>query len=343
MGISTTLIEFILGFAVLILLHELGHFLAARLFKIEVEEFGIGFPPRMVKLFEHGGTEFTLNWIPLGGFVRPKGENDPSVPGGLAAANPWARLVVLFAGPLMNILVGIILAIYLFYRIGDPITSQVIIRQVDPGSPAAEAGLMPDDQIIAVNGEDIGSSEELIEFIGMSLGKETNISYLRGEEEGTVTLIPRENPPANQGAIGIHMTNPTRPVSLGTAAVRGTSVVFENVRGILTLPFRLLSGNAQPGEGRLVGYKGMFDIYNNIQAPSYFFMAISISLGVLNLFPIPALDGGRILLTLPEILLRRRIPPQYENMIHLVGFTLLLLLIIYINIQDFLNPIQLTP
>ena len=90
-----------------------------------------------------------------------------------------------------------------------------------------------------------------------------------------------------------------------------------------------------------MGYKGMFDIYRSLQSPLWFFMAISISLGIINLFPIPALDGGRIMLTLPEILIHRRIPAQYENMIHMVGFALLIMLLIYINLQDFLNPIQL--
>src|SRR4030065_2480745 len=93
---------FIVGLAALILIHEFGHFIAARLLKVEVEEFGIGFPPRLVKLFEHKGTIFSLNWIPLGGFVRPKGADDPSIPGGLAAASPCVRLGVLFAGSVLN-------------------------------------------------------------------------------------------------------------------------------------------------------------------------------------------------------------------------------------------------
>src|SRR5512135_3720966 len=99
----TQLFQFIVGLFALILLHEFGNFIVARLLKVEIEEFGIGFPPRMAKLFEAGGTQFTINWIPLGGFVRPKGENDPSVPGGLAAASPWVRLGVLLAGPVMNL------------------------------------------------------------------------------------------------------------------------------------------------------------------------------------------------------------------------------------------------
>ena len=93
------LVQFIAGLAALIILHELGHFVVARLLKIPVEEFGTGFPPRLAKLFTAWGTDFTLNWIPLGGFVRPKGENDPNIPGGLAAASPWVRVAVWFAGP----------------------------------------------------------------------------------------------------------------------------------------------------------------------------------------------------------------------------------------------------
>jgi len=338
---SSQLFQFILGLAALIILHEIGHFLVARLLKVEVEEFGIGFPPRMVKLFEAGGTEFTLNWIPLGGFVRPKGENDPSVPGGLAAASPWVRLAVLFAGPVMNILVGVILGVMLFYSLGDPIENKVTVQNVAPGSPAEQAGLQPNDLIVAINGQAIDSFEKLQSLIESNLGQPVEMTFQRGDQTLTSSMTPRVDPPPNEGSIGIQMTHPTRPTTLGTAVERGWTVAYENARGILLLPIRLLNGQASPEEGRLVGYKGMFEIYTQIQSPLWFFMAISISLGVINLFPIPALDGGRILLTLPEILLRRRIPAQYENMIHLVGFTLLLILIIYINVQDFLNPIQI--
>jgi regulator of sigma E protease len=139
------LLEFIVGIAIVIVLHELGHFLVARLLKVEVEEFGIGFPPRLVKLFEAGGTVFSLNWIPLGGFVRPKGENDPSVPGGLAAASPWVRLAVLFAGPVTNLLLGFALAIILMYNLGEPLPNQVLIQEVMPQSPAEQAGLLAGD------------------------------------------------------------------------------------------------------------------------------------------------------------------------------------------------------
>ncbi len=339
--LALNLFEFILGIAVLILLHEFGHFLVARLFNIEVEEFGIGFPPRMVKLFEHKGTEFTLNWIPLGGFVRPKGENDPDVPGGLAAASPWARLAVLAAGPLMNLLIGFLLAILFFFSIGEPILDQVIIRQVAPDSPASTAQLQEGDLILAIEGIEINGSQDVIDLISERLDQPVEITLQRGEQVLTTSMVPRSDPPEGQGAIGIVMGNPSRPVDAPTAVSRGAQLFSANVRGIVTLPGRLLSGDASPEEGRLVGYKGMFDIYQELDTPLYFFMAISISLGLLNLFPIPALDGGRILFILPEILLRKRIPQRYENAFTLVGFTLMILLLIYVNLQDFINPINL--
>lgn len=335
------LIQFIAGLAALIILHEIGHFVAARLLNIPVDEFGIGFPPRIVKLFEAGGTEYTLNWIPLGGFVRPRGENDPNVPGGMASASPWVRLGILFAGPGMNILIGIILAIFLFYSMGDPILSQVRVDSVAVDSPAAQAGLKPGDMILQVNGQNVDSSEKLQSLIQASLDQPTSIVYQRNGQTQTVTLTPRSVHPTTQGPVGVSLGHPTQPINFFTAIGRGSQAAYDYALGILKLPLRMIQGQTSPAEGRPIGFKGMFDIYTQIQSPLFFFMAISMSLGIFNLFPIPALDGGRILLTLPEIFLRRRIPPQYENMIHLVGFTLLLILIIYINVQDFINPVVL--
>jgi regulator of sigma E protease len=332
------LLTFIGGIAILIIIHELGHFFAARALKVEVEEFGIGFPPRLAKLFEFKGTKFTLNWIPLGGFVRPKGENDPTVPGGLAAASPWVRLGVLFAGPMANILVGIILSVIIIYNLGEP--DRVKIAQVSPNSPAAQAGLITGDVILAVNGQDVRSSDELYNIIYDNLGKETQIAYLRNGQTTTVILIPRDPPPAD-GAIGITMETIVKPTSWGKAFPRGMTTAYEYTRSVLSLPMRIAQGEVSPEESRPLGYKGMFDVYQQIPNPLWFFMIISMSLGIFNLLPIPALDGGRILLTLPEILIKRRIPPRYENMIHLVGFAMLLILLIYINLQDFINPVQI--
>jgi regulator of sigma E protease len=335
------LLTFILGIAALIIIHELGHFLAARLFGVEVEEFGIGFPPRAVKLFEHKGTIFSLNWIPLGGFVRPKGENDPEVPGGLAAASPWVRLGVLFAGPLMNLFTGVLLGAILIYSLGEPIEDKVQISFVADGSPAMSAGLQPGDLVLKVEDIPVTGVTQMQQEVAKHLGQEIALVVQRGQEQLTLHLTPRQNPPAGQGAMGVGLQNPTRPISFLTAIPRGAQAAFENARAVATLPVRMLSGQASPEEGRVVGYKGMYDIYTQIPSRLLFFMAISISLGVMNLLPIPALDGGRIVMILPEILFRKRVPAKYENYIHLVGFALLILLLIYVNVQDFINPIQL--
>ncbi|MBN1148710.1 MAG: site-2 protease family protein [Anaerolineales bacterium] len=334
------LFKFIFGLAALIFIHELGHFIAARLMNIEVEEFGIGFPPRLVKLFEYKGTEYTLNWIPLGGFVRPKGENDPSIEGGLAAANPWARLVVLFAGPFMNLVAAVLLAVVFIFHEGE---QTPLIDYVEPGSPAAEIGLLKGDLFLEVDGQPIYSVTKLQNVVGDNLGQPIDVIVKRGEEIIIVNLTPRPNPPPEQGAMGVGLDVVVTKVPLNTAISHGALITYDSAVNIARLPVRLLRGQAKPEETRLVGYKGMYDIYERVQrdqSPLWFFSIISLSLGIMNLLPIPALDGGRIFLTLPEILIRRRIPPQYETAIHMVGFAVLLLLLFYINLQDFINPLE---
>jgi regulator of sigma E protease len=354
---STTLLieifQFVGALAALIIIHELGHFLVARWLGIEVEEFGLGFPPRLVTLFKSRETLFTLNAIPLGGFVRPKGENDPNVPGGLAAASPWVRLAVTAAGPFSNLLLGAILSAIIISNIGVPIESKVQIMEVVPGSPADTAGLTSGDLILRVNEKEVTSMETLSDEIRANLDKPTQITYQRGDQVEVTTLTPRSNPPEGQGAIGIVMTNPSQPVNLISAIPLGVQQVFSHIRELLGFAGGLISGQTPAEEGRLVGFKGMFDMFQVIRRseplqpyPAWlpvvgFFTTITISLGLLNLLPIPALDGGRILFILPEIVLRRRIPPQYENVINLVSFALLLVLLLYINLQDFINPISI--
>lgn len=334
------LLQFVAGIAILIVIHELGHFFAARLLNVDVEEFGLGFPPRLATLFHAAGTRFSLNWIPFGGFVRIKGENDPEVPGGMAAASPWVRLAILFAGPFMNIALAVIIAIILAYNAGEPVLDKVQIQGVVEGSPAQLAGLEVSDYILRVNDVEITSADQLHNVIYANLGQSTSIVYQREDQIAEVTLIPRD-PPPEEGAIGILMGYPTQPTTWGKAIPNGISFTYQYSQNVLTMPVRMLQGEASPEEGRLIGFKGMFDIFRWLESPLMIFMLISLSLGIFNLLPFPALDGGRILFTLPEIILRRRVPPQYENMIHLIGFTMLIIVLIYVNVQDFINPIQL--
>jgi regulator of sigma E protease len=353
MDFMITLLQFFGALCALIIIHELGHYLAARAFKVEIDEFGIFFPPRLLTLFTFGGTKFTLNAIPLGGFVRPKGDNDPEVEGGLAAASPWKRLVILAAGPAANILVAVILYATIFSRIGSPDFSQVQIADVAENSPAMQAGLLPGDIVREVGGRQIDSPEAIQSAIQANLDQETRLVYIRNEAVYETTLTPRSSPPEGQGAIGIIMGHPTQNVGWLEALPYGFQGTARHIEALVMLPVSLARGELSAEEGRLVGFKGMLDIYQEVREGELhpgvptdvsimaFFTNITISLGILNLFPFPALDGGRILFTLPEIVLRRRIPPQYENVINLVGFAILILLLIYINLQDFLVPVTL--
>ncbi len=355
-----TIIEFVIALGVMIVLHEMGHLLVAKLMRIDVEEFGIGFPPRIARLFTWGGTEFTLNWIPLGGFVRPKGENDPNVPGGLAAANPWKRLAVLLGGSTVNIITGILLFSLLFTALGAPDTSKVQIMSVVEDTPAAQAGLKAGDQVTAVNGVPVNSVEDLSAAIKSQVGNEVTLTVLRGGQTLELRATPRVNPPEGQGALGISLGNPTVPVPWVQTLPAALQVTWAQVDALISLPGQLIRGQVSSDEARPVGPVGMFNIYeqnreldleNAAQTPGSpialvlnrlaLLATISVALGITNLLPIPALDGGRILFILPEILFRRRIPPQYENLVHLVGFALLILLMILITRQDIINPIVL--
>jgi regulator of sigma E protease len=353
-----TLLQFIIVFGFMLFFHEGGHFLFARLFGIEVEEFGFGFPPRLVRLFTWKGTEFTLNWIPFGAFVRPKGENDPEVPGGLAAANPWKRLGVLFGGPVMNIVIGILVFSLVFMQVGAPNTSKVAIVGVSENSPAASAGLQSGDLITRIGTTDITQGmEELSAIVKANLGNEIELTYQRDGESATVKITPRVNPPAGEGALGITMSNPYEPITWLQALPTAGKAAYQQTVQLVTLPFQLARGSVSPDETRMVGPKGMFDIYQQAhqldkEAPSqpnklpavnvlWLIGTLSVALGLTNLLPIPALDGGRILFVLPELIFHKKVPQQYENLIHFIGFALLLLLMAYITLQDFINPIVL--
>ena len=262
------------------------------------------------------------------------------------------RIAVLLAGPLANLLTAVILYAFIFNQAGVPDPTRIEIVGVDDNSPAAAVGLQAKDIILSINEVEINSAEILQKSISENLGQEISLLYLRGDNTGEVSLVPRENPPPGEGAIGIFYNSPTIPISLVESIPMGAQAVYFQIREIVLLPGRLIEGSIAPEQARLVGYKGMYDLYTSVrevEAESEtpvgintlaFFSWISVSLGLLNLFPIPAVDGGRILFTLPEILFRRRIPTNYENAINLVSFMVLILLMVYINIQDFVNPAE---
>lgn len=362
-----TLILFILVFSGMIILHELGHFAAAKFFKIPVEEFGLGLPPRVFTLFRWQGTDFTLNLLPLGGFVRPRGENDPDTPDGLAAANPWKRLVVLVAGPLMNLLTAVIVFSILVAQVGIAIPGQVLIGDVLADSPAALSGIQAGDLLVKVAGEEISTSQQAVELIRSYRDIPVEIVLLRDGQQITVTPTPLSSRTPEEGALGISLGAATRPASLPEAIGSGVVITAGQAVTILYIPVGLIQGMIAPEEARLVGLRGMYDFFGAAverdsetreqaaaaeaagqaaEQPSNWVLSLigmlSVSLGVFNLLPIPALDGGRILFTLPEILFKRRIPARLENVINGVAFMVLIGLMLLINVMDFINPVNVS-
>jgi regulator of sigma E protease len=352
-----SIIEFVLALGFLAFLHELGHFLTSRMFKIEVEEFGFGFPPRLKKLFTWGGTEITLNWIPFGAFVRPKGENDPDVPGGLGAASAWKRLIVMLGGPVVNLLTGILLFVIVFTQSGAPDATRVLINGVSADSPAALVGFQVGDQVLKVNDQAIASTDTVSSLIKASAGQETTITISRGGQVSELTVVPRVNPPQGQGALGVTLGNPLVPITIAQAFPMSLQVTGQYINTLLSLPGRLIQGTITPDQSRIVGPVGMFDIFNaertrDLQTTTtpaagpavnvlYFLAIISVALGFTNLLPLPALDGGRILFLIPELLFRKRVPPRFENMVHAIGMLALIMLLVLVTAQDIINPITL--
>jgi len=374
-----SLFIFILAFGSMVIIHEFGHFIVARWCGIEVEEFGIGLPtPGAITLFKWMGTRFTLNWLPLGGFVRPKGENDPNVVGGLAAANPWKRLAVLFAGPTMNLITAVVLFSVIIAISGGIITytpensadSKVLITNVMPDSPAKEAGMQTGDILVSGAGQPIKNSDDIRNIVVDHVDKPVSFIVERQGKQVELLITPKFNQAESRPLIGIEYCSGCAFVpitSFGANLQTSLRYTGNQIYALVTLPVKLIRGTIAPDQGRMVGLKGIYDIMkqsvaNDVQASQsssssspttsassspynkpvqtlFLIAALSISLGIFNLFPFPALDGGRIIFVLPELIFRRRVPAQFENIVHGVGMSVLLLLMIYINVMDFINPV----
>ena len=357
MNTFISIAEFVLALGTIILLHEFGHFIVGRLNKIEVEEFGIGFPPRALKLFTWKGTLFTLNWIPFGGFCKFKGEDDPQAAGSLSGANKWARLATLLGGPGMNLLLASLLFAIVISQIGMPQYNVAQFMEIVPGSPAAIAGFSSGDTLLEINGQKIISVEQVISTTQQNLGKEMNLIISRGGKELSISVTPRLNPPAGQGAMGVVLGNPILPINIFQALPSGVQTTIQMGKQLLMLPAMFIQGQVDSSQMRLVSPKGIYDMYAQVRTESEqatnfdpravflnmvsFFGVISAALGFSNLLPIPAVDGGRIFFMIPELLFNKRVPAKFENAVNTIGFTVILAIMALAFIQDIINPVVL--
>ncbi|HCS40330.1 MAG TPA: hypothetical protein DIW44_12200 [Anaerolineaceae bacterium] len=352
-----SILEFILAFGALVFVHELGHFIAARSNKIEVEEFGFGYPPKIFRLFRAGGTDFTINWIPFGGFCRMKGEaGDTMEVGSFAAANPWRRLATLLGGPITNLLIGMLLIAFLFARVGAPDLTKVEIIDIAPNSPASSE-LLVGDIISQLDGQPVDSIDKLTQLVKPNLGSEVTLTILRDGKPLEIKITPRVKSPEGEGAMGVAISNPVNKITYLQAIPMAFISTMDQGYQMMMLPVRLISGQIAASDARMVSVKGIYDIFSQVQTidkeeaaidPSVkgltvlnFLAMISIALGFTNLLPIPALDGGHILFLIPEILFKKRVKPELEGRVHFIGYVILMGLMVVMVINDIINPIIL--
>jgi regulator of sigma E protease len=350
MEIFGNLLDWVLAFflfSLLLFIHESGHFVMSRLAGVKVEEFGFGFPPRLLKLFTWKGTDFTLNAIPFGAFVRPAGEDDPTVEGGLAAASKRARAAVLLGGVIFNIAAAL-LAFTVTYKLAFP--EAVKIVSVVAASPAVQAGLLPGDEVVAIDDQPIRTVQALTQYVYDHLGMEINFHFRRGDVLQEVRLAPRTTWPEGQGPCGIELTSVfSDRHNWLEAAQEGLRFAWEQVKTIAQLPGMILRGGANTAALRPVGPVGILDVTEQIVGAARennrwivildWMGSVNLALGIGNLLPIPALDGGRLLFVLIEAVRGRRVKPERERMVHATALLLLLGLMLVITYLDFFAPI----
>jgi regulator of sigma E protease len=350
MDLFVTIITFFIMLIVLVVAHEFGHFMTAKSRGVQVLEFGIGFPPRIWGI-RRGETLYSINALPLGGFVKLAGEEDPKVPRSLASKGYGTRILVLSAGSLMNILLPVILFTIAFMIPHNTYVSPSVIESVSVNSPAALAGVQPGDILLEINGIKINNPTDVQRYIQLGLGKQVSIKLQHPDSSiHTVSVEPRWKPPQGQGATGIKLFQwPLPPKTLkeskpiweavpsGLNECGQTLVLFKNeiVRWII--------GAASP---QVTGPVGMAEMTGEVVkegiSPLVQFAAfISINLGIVNILPLPALDGGRIAFVLLEMLRRgRRVSAKTEGIIHSIGFILLIGLILLVTFGDISNIIK---
>lgn len=354
--------------SLLILVHEIGHLLAAKKFGVKVEEFGIGLPPKMLSLGKRGGIDFTLNWLPLGGFVKLLGENGELnlkeqatslwKKESFSEKPSWQRAVILLSGILMNFLIGVLLFSVVYSVSGVPKYEgeEVVVTQVAPGSPADEAGVKEGDVVIALEGVEVQKSEVFVKLINEKKGQMVSLSLAEMLADGSlgttrreVEVTPRINPPVGEGALGVGViTIPNtyfekKPWYLAPfyGLVEGVKEAGlwsrEILRGLVTLGKNLVQGKVPEGISGPVGIWKMGEKIQKeqgIMASLRFGAILAINLAIFNLLPLPALDGGRLVFLGVEKIWGKKWVRKYEKYVHFAGLILLVLLLVMVTWND---------
>lgn len=359
---------FLLMLGILVVVHELGHFLTAIWMGIKVEEFGLGYPPRALTLFERKGVKYTLNWLPLGGFVRfasnGAGQDNLYGVGSLADAHPGRKIFVMVAGPLMNLLLAIVIFAVIFASQGvpTPLKGQEL-HIVYPNTPAATAGMQPGDTLLSLDGHTLDDAGQIAKIAQANKGKPISAIVQRGDEELQLTVTPGAwtAPDGATFESGFGFSYGPRVVNVQVgpleAARQGIIYSFDltgrMLRSLASLPAAILgifsptpSPTGEPigpvgiarATGEVIQQEGGLLAFWNLTA------ILSLNLFLLNLLPIPALDGSHIVFSIVEwIRGGKKLPPEKEALVHALGFAALMGLMLVITVNDVINAFQGNP
>lgn len=332
--ISAIKIIFLLGF--LILIHESGHFLVAKLCKVKVNEFAIGFGPTIWKK-QGTETKYALRLIPLGGFVSMEGEEEASdAEGSFSKASIPKRIAIVIAGATVNIVFGLIVYFILMTSTGVTISNE--IGSILDGYNSVNSGLQVNDKVIEIDGNPIKTKNDVTKILAQNNGKELKLKVERNEDIVEISLLPTEK--EVNGIKGYYIGVTFKPVENTfinhvyygfTETLKFSASIVENLKN-------LISGGVNPNE--MMGIVGISDVVvstNGFKEFIYILALVSVSLGVTNLLPIPALDGGKLVILIVEAIRRKPIKQELEASITLVGFSILIALSLYVTYNDILR------
>lgn len=354
-----TIIIFLITLVILVVVHELGHFLVAKKFNIKVLEFGFGIPPRAWGK-KIGETLVSLNWLPFGGFVRLLGEDEIDQKvlenhRSFAAQKVWKRILVVIAGVVMNLLLAwllfYIVIIFSNFKIILPSsTLEVIIARVDQHSPAQAAGLKVGERILSINGLTTNDPAIFSQEIKSRQGQSINlvVGNFDGRNQRQIIITPRVNPPKDQGPLGIATSPfyfqefkslPEKILSAPIYSLELYQLIGDGFGGIIT---DLSHNNLHQVSKEVMGPIGIVSTSNAILSggldavlPYIYFVAyLSLSLSLINVLPFPGLDGGRLVFLMYEAVTRKRVAVHIERYIHTIGLAILLALIFLVTLSD---------
>jgi regulator of sigma E protease len=337
-----TIVAGVIVLSVLIIAHELGHFIAAKATHNYVEEFGIGFPPRLWGK-KWGETIYSINWIPFGGFNKLAGEVDPAVPRALAARSHAVRLLVMSGGMIMNLLLPFVLLAAAYMVPHDITVGNIVVQEVAVGSPADLAGVRVGDTLLAINGHEVKNTSDISRYVLMKMGAKITLSLKHAD--GTLAqarVLARWEPPAGQSSTGsVSKMVDARTISESLPVWKAIPTGFTECINTLVLYWNGIVGmiigivpfvpTGPVGIVQVTGEVAHAGISPLLELAAF----ISIAIAITQLIPFPALDGARIAFILVEWARRgKRVSPKVEGIVHSVGFFILLALMVLITYQD---------